>query len=217
MFEVRIRASSLGRLMAEPTAAARKAGEVLSAGAKALVRELAAQAIFGVEFEVDSKAMQKGRRCELEALALVSRVRGLALVRNTERRSDDCITGECDAIDGRAGWDVKCAWSAATFPLLPSDGRDSGYEWQARAYMRLWGADRWHVAHVLLDTPEDLIGWESQSMHFVSHLPEHHRLTVWTVERDPALEAAITERVRAAQAYYREVLEEFERTHQEQS
>lgn len=208
------RASSLGRLMTAPTAAAAKAGEVLSAGATTFVRELVAQAVLGVDFEVRSRAMDKGLRCEAEALALLNRVCGLSLDKNTERVSDGCITGECDAYDEarREGYDLKCAWSAATWPLTRQDCVDAVYEWQARAYMRLWDAPRWHVVHALIDTPEDLIGYEPQSMHFFGHLPDSHRLTIWTIERDAELERAIDAKVTAARAYYRAVLDEFERS-----
>lgn len=209
------RASSVGRLMTSPTAAALKAGEVLSVGAKTYIRELVAQAIFGIDFEVSSKPLEKGVRVEDDAIALLNRVRGLSLAKNTERRSDGFITGECDLFDAkrRDGYDLKCSWSAATFPITVKDCEDSIYEWQMRAYMRLWDAERWHVAYALVNTPEDLIGYESPAMHFFDHIPEHHRLTVWTIERDQEKEAAIAEKVKAARDYYREVVAEFERTH----
>ena len=82
-----------------------------------------------------------------------------------------------------------------------------------RAYMRLWDCDEWEVNYVLVNTPEALIGYEPLPMHVFDHIPEHHRITTWTIKRDAALEAAITEKVKAAREYYREVVAEFERTH----
>lgn len=215
MRDILIRCSSLGKIMTEPTAAARKAGEVLSVGAKTHVRQLAAQEIFGIDFEVRAKQMDKGIECEQDAIALLNRVRGLALTKNTERRTDGFITGECDLFDAqrRRGHDLKCAWSAATFPILPADAEDREYEWQARGYMLLWDADEWEVNHALVDTPERLIGSEPITMHIVSHIPEHMRLTTWTVKRDAAMEEAIRERVRAARDYCAEVIAEFDRAH----
>ena len=51
MRELLIRCSSLGKIMTSPTAAAIKAGEVLSEGAKTYLRGLVAQEIFGVDFD----------------------------------------------------------------------------------------------------------------------------------------------------------------------
>jgi hypothetical protein len=218
MREILIRCSSLGKLMTDPTAAAIKAGEILSVGAKSAVRDLAAQDILGMVFEVDAKQMAKGIRLEEDAIALLNRLRGLSLVKNTERRNNGFITGECDLFDAdrKRGHDLKCAWSGATFPILAEDiggSQRTAYEWQARGYMALWDADEWEVNFALLDTPEDLIGWESAAMHFVGHIPEHMRLTTWTIKRDATLEAKMAEKVKAARDYYAFVLAEFERTH----
>jgi hypothetical protein len=215
MNSILIRCSSLGRIMANPTAAAIKAGEVLSVGAKTYIRRLVAEAIFGVDFEVSSRQMEKGTRCEPDSIALLNRVLGLNLVKNTERRTDGLLTGECDLhhAAARAGYDLKTSWSLATFPIAEVDCIDSDYEWQVRGYLRLWDAERWTVAFAMVNTPEDLIGYEPQSLHFVDHIPEHHRLTTWTVTRDAEKEALIEQKVSAARAYFAEVAREFDRSH----
>jgi hypothetical protein len=201
--------------MTNPTAAALKAGEVLSVGAKTYVRQLAAQAIFGVEFEVYGKPMEKGNLVEPESIELLNAVRGLRLAKNTERRTDGLITGECDLFDAaaRIGHDIKSPWSIATFPICESECIDSDYEWQCRGYMKLWDASEWHVDYCLVNTPERLIGYEPVTMHFVDHIPAHHRVTSWVVRRDAEKEALIEAKVKAARAYYAEVVAEFDRTH----
>lgn len=209
---LRFRCSSVGKLMGEP----RAKGEVLSQTAKAYVRELAAQAIFGVDFEVSSKQMEKGIACEDESIGLFNRVFGRALVKNTERRSDDYLTGESDLPDVDEVVDIKTAWSVATFPLSEEDIADTQrklYEFQLRAYMRLWNKPRARLAYCLVDTPETLIGYEPLALHVVRHIPEHLRVTTWTVERDAAIEARMVEKIKAARAYYAEVVDEFDRTH----
>lgn len=216
------RASSIGKLMTEPTAAAAKAGEILSVGAKTAVRDLVAQAVLGIDFEVSAKQMDKGIVCEPDSIALLNRVRGLDLRKNEERRSDAFVTGECDLFDAaaRMGYDLKTAWSAASFPILASDIGGSNraiYEWQCRAYMRLWDADKWTVAYALVNTPEELIGYEPASMHFFDHIPEYLRLTTWTITRDAALERAMDVKVRAAREYYAQVMDEFDCQHPDKS
>ena len=189
----------------------------LSETAKSHVRSLAAQAIYGVEFEISSKAIEKGLALEGAAIELVNRVRGLSLVKNTERRTDGYLTGEADCFDrqAREGHDTKVAWSIGTFPIVLADCADDDYLWQMRGYMKLWDAERWHVQYALLDTPEELIGYEPQAMHFVSHIPEHLRLTTWTVERDRSVEPLIELKVKLARAYMEQVIAEFDRSHPE--
>lgn len=187
----------------------------LSEGAKTYIRKLVSQAIFGVDFEVSSKEMEKGLLMEGEAIALLNRVRGLSLTKNTERKENDWISGEADLFDtsARRGHDLKCPWSVATFPIAAVDCEDKLYEWQMRGYMWLWDAQEWEVNYALLSTPEHLIRYEPASMHFVDHVPEHLRLTTWKVERDATKEALMVEKIKAARVYASEVLDHFNQSH----
>ena len=213
MADVLFRCSSLGKIMTDPRT---KSEGILSVGAKTYIRELAQQEILGIDFEFSSKETQKGIEVEQDSIDLLNRVRGLSLVKNAERRSNGLITGECDLYDAsaRKGYDLKSSWSAKTFPGWVVDCEDKLYEWQCRGYMALWDADEWSVAYALVDTPERLIGYEPIQMHVVSHIPEHMRLTEWTIKRDAGKEALIREKVEAAQAYYRQVIAEFDEIHQ---
>lgn len=207
--------SSVGRLMTEPKT--QKEGP-LSVGARTYVRELVAQAVFGVDFEVTSKEMEKGIACEVpHSIPLFNRVTGRNLVKNTQRFENDYLTGEPDLIGDDDVVDIKTAWSIATFPICWEDvnpGQRQLYEWQLRAYLQLTNKARASIAYALVTTPDDLMpNWEPQSLHFVEHIPEHHRLTTWSIERDAAKEAAMVEKIKHARAYYREVVEEFDRTH----
>lgn len=212
MRDILFRCSSIGKLMTEPKTL--KEGP-LSVGAKTYIRQLAAQEIFGVEFEVSAKTMEKGNLVEAEAIALLSRVRGLALAKNTERRRNEWITGECDLFNAPAkrGHDLKSSWSVQTFPICVADCEDKLYEWQARGYMALWDADEWEVDYALVNTPGHLIGYEPLALHVVDHIPEWMRLTSWTIRRDAEKEAAMYEKVKHARAYFHEVVAEFDRTH----
>lgn len=209
---IRFRCSSIGKLMTAPKS---KAEGPLSVGAKTYIRQLAAQEILGIDFEVSSKAMEKGIVCEQESINLLNSVRGLPLVKNTERKTNDYLTGECDLFDAskKRGHDIKTSWSAATFPILSIDCEDKLYEWQMRGYMMLWDADEWEVNYCLVDTPETLIGFEPMQMHVVSHIPDKMRVTTWKIQRDKEKEAEIIEKVKAAREYYAQVIQEFNATH----
>ncbi len=214
MHAIKFRCSSAGRLMTEPKS---KSEGPLSVGAKTYIRELVAQDIFGVEFEVDGKALQKGIECEDEGIALFNRVYGRSLTKNAERRTDEYLTGESDLPDVDCVTDIKLAWSVATFPLCEDDIASTQralYQWQLRAYMRLWNLPRARLAYCLVDTPERLIGYEPLQLHVVSHIPEHLRVTVcMEIERDAEKEAAMIEKIKLARLYYADVVREFDRTH----
>src|SRR5690625_1166508 len=196
MSQFLIRASSIGRIMTSPRT---KAEGALSKGAKTYLRGLVRQEILGIEDVVRTKEMEKGIECEPDSIALLNRVLGLSLEKNTERKTKHGITGECDLFDPESnrGFDLKTSWSSRTWPAFPEDSEDPIYEWQARAYMMLWDADEWEVDHVLIDTPELLIGYEDFSMHTVGHIPEHMRLTRWIIPRDLEKEQLMIERVHA--------------------
>ena len=214
MSDIKFRCSSIGKLMTEPKT---KAEGPLSVGAKTYIRSLAAQEIFGIDFEVSSKQMEKGLIVEQDSIDLLNRVRGLRLTKNTERKSNDFISGECDLFDAtrKRGHDLKSSWSAATFPIAVVDCEDKLYDWQMRGYMWLWDAGEWEVNYALVDTPEKLIGFEPMQMHLVSHIPEHMRLTTWVIQRDAAKEKLIEEKVRHARDYYAQVIADFDASHKE--
>ncbi len=209
---IRFRCSSIGKLMTEPKT---KTEGPLSVGAKTYIRQLAAQEIFGVDFEVTSKQMEKGILVEQQSIDLLNRVRGLSLLKNTERKTNDFLTGECDLFDlvKKRGHDIKSSWSVATFPISVVDCEDKLYEWQMRGYMALWDANEWEVNYCLVDTPDNLIGHEPMQMHLVDHIPERMRLTSWTIQRDKDKEASIFEKVKHARGYYTQVIADFETTH----
>jgi hypothetical protein len=188
---------------------------ILSVGAKTYIRSLAAQEIFGVDFEVSSAAMEKGTLMEGAAIEMLNRVRGLSLQKNTERKSNGYLAGEADLFyqPKKRGHDIKNSWSLATFPILEADCYDKLYEWQMRGYMALWDAEEWEVDYCMLSTPEGLIRYEPQSMHFVDHIPEHLRITSWVVKRDMEKEEMMFKKVKAAREYMRETIEKFAHEH----
>lgn len=188
----------------------------LSAGGKTHVRELLREALYGYEpADLMTKPVLKGRTVEAECIAMLARLTGRPLVKNNERRNNGLISGECDIFDApmRHGRDVKAPYSMETMPVVIDDCYDAGYEWQMQGYQILWDAETWSVDYLLVSTPDDLIGMDQHAVHFVDHIPEHHRWTTWLVKRDRVLESLITDKVLAARRYYRRMLNEFDRTH----
>ncbi len=192
----------------------------LSEAARTHVRELVTAEVFGIDVPgAEARVLAKGKAVEGDILDMINRVCGVSIVKNTERFTNEWITGEPDAIDvpRDEGHDAKAAWSIMTFPICRDDveamSTFNNYVWQMRGYMMLTGLSRWHIQHGLVDTPEELIGYEPKVLHEVSHVPEHLRLTTYTIERDLACEELIKLKVERARLYYEQVVAEFDAVH----
>ena len=149
--------------------------------------------------------MQKGVECEQKSIELLNNVEfrlSKPYVKNTERKSNEWITGECDIYDPDTKLirDIKTSWSLATFPLFATNADD--YEWQMRGYMMLWDCDAASVDYCLVDTPEHLIGYEQRELHIVSHIEPEKRVKSFVYKRDLEKEERIKQRCEQLQAYY---------------
>lgn len=173
----------------------------LSAGAKTYLDQLAKEFVYGYEATISGKYLEKGLMVEDESIELYNSVFFTSHVKNTERRSNEWIVGECDIAAPDKIIDIKSAWSLETFPVTAAQAKDACYEWQGRAYMWLWDKPSFEVAWCLVDTPPDLIGYEDESLHYVSHINPAMRVTIVRHERDRALEEKIKLKVQAANAY----------------
>jgi len=174
----------------------------LSAGAKTYLGKLAKQFVYAYNKVVETKYMDKGLACEDEAIDMINRLRFESYAKNTERREDDFLTGECDIyVPGVKTIDTKVSWDLDTFPALSEDCHDTLYEWQGRAYMRLWDVPEHEVCFVMLNTPDDLIRYEQRELHEVEHIDPALRLTSITYQRDAALEEKMINKCRVAQKY----------------
>ena len=79
--------------------------------------------------------------------------------------------------------------------------------------MMLWDKPRADIAYCLVSTPEDLVGYESKSLHQVDHINRELRVTIVPYERDATLEDKIKVKVEAARVYYAQVIEAISNQH----
>lgn len=205
----KIRCSGLGRIMAKP----REKGKVLSEGAKTYISELAKQHVYNFTKQVSTREIQKGLIVEPESIALLNDVLFSSFAKNAERRQNDWLTGECDICTGSAIHDIKSSWSLSTFPATPSEGESNDYEWQLRGYMMLWDADQAELDYCMVDTPDELIGYEDESLHKVSHIDPLLRVTRLQFTRTQEAEDLIKYKVEAAQKYFVQAIEEIYASH----
>jgi hypothetical protein len=202
------RASALSAIMTDG-----KGKDELSVGAKTYVTKLAKEFVYGYDERATSKYMDKGLAVEDESIDLYNAVHLSSHAKNTERRNNDWITGEADIVADDRIIDIKSSWCLTTFPVLADQGRDTGYEWQLRAYMMLWDKPRADIAYCLVSTPDDLIGYESKQLHKVDHINRELRVTIVPYKRDVALEDKIKIKVEAARVYYDQVIQEISKQH----
>lgn len=188
----------------------------LSAGAKTLLKSMAKEFTFGYHKVVKTKYMDKGLALEDEAIEFINQRRFKSYRKNTERRVSEFLTGECDIyVPGVKTIDTKVSWDVDTFPALSEDAHDPLYEWQGRAYMKLWDVPEHEVAFVLLDTPDDLIRYEQIELHKVSHNDPALRITTITYKRDMALEEKLDRKCKAAHDYLMQVVAQIKIEHRE--
>jgi hypothetical protein len=188
----------------------------LSAGAKTYLGSLAKQFMYSYNKVVETKYMDKGLALESEAIEFINRMRFKRYVKNTERRESEFLTGECDIyVPGVKTIDTKVSWSLDTFPALSADAHDPLYEWQGRAYMKLWDVPEHEVVHVMLDTPEEMIRYEQREIHIVSHIDPELRITSITYQRDMKLEAKLDAKCKVARDYLLNLVEKIKLEHKE--
>jgi len=125
---LKFRASSLAEIMTDP----KGKDETLSVGAKTAIIKQAKEFIYGYDEIITSKYMTKGLEVEDKSIELLNSVLFTTFVKNTERKTNDWITGECDIVGNNRIHDIKSSWSLSTFPVLASQGEDKTYEWQAQ-------------------------------------------------------------------------------------
>lgn len=187
-----------------------------SAGAKTYLGKLAKEFVYGYRKVVETKYMDKGLTLEDEAIRFLNRMRFARYTKNTERRESEYLTGECDIyVPGVKTIDTKVSWDLDTFPALSADAHDSLYEWQGRAYMKLWDVPEHEVVHIMLDTPDSMLRYEQKDLHRVSHIPPQLRLTSVSYKRDAALEAKLDAKCKVAHAYLTHLIEQIQSEHAE--
>ncbi|KLT48594.1 translocation protein TolB precursor [Pasteurella multocida subsp. multocida] len=217
MYNLKVRCSMLHRLIGEPKTKADKEAGKITETAKSAVREIVKFDLFGYESFEGNKYTKKGNDLEEQAIKLSGLKRGLPLKKNTERRENNLITGECDVYipSRRLIIDTKCSWDIGSHPFFIDEAEDkakkAGYDIQMQGYMWLWDCEEAQIDFILLPTPLDLIKSYENAEKFVDlveQIPQQKRITTVVVKRDEKVIERIRERIPKAQAYYQQLIQE---------
>lgn len=217
MYKFKPRCSMLHQLMSEPRTKADREAGLISDTAKSAVREIAKYDLFGYQSFEGNKYTAKGNQLEEQAIKLSGFTRGLVLKKNTERRENDWISGECDIYvpSRKLIIDTKCSWDIGTHPFFADEAiakaEKVGYDWQMQGYMWLWDCEQAQIDFVLLPTPLDLLTKYDnieQHLDLVENIPLEKRITTVTIQRDEEKIAKIQTQAEKCQAYFSQLLEE---------
>lgn len=166
--------------------AKRDAEDKLSTGAITFVHNIVEQIYYGYKEEINSKYFDKGNLCEQAAIDYMNDNLFTDYVKFPEGRyeNDYLISRGCDIKYSRIIRDVKNAWSKKTMPRFKSEIITHDYNWQGIGYMWLFDADEFHLDYVLMSTPAELRGYESDDLHDVEDLPFSKRYKTNSILRD---------------------------------
>jgi hypothetical protein len=161
------RCSNLHYLFTEPKLKEDKEKGNLSQTAKTHLYEVYQEWKYGIKTEVETKEMKKGKMVEGKIIDILSAVDRKEYVKNTVRKENDWIQGECD-IESDIIEDVKAPWSMIT--LLPwlFTPVSKEYDCQQNGYMWLYNKPAARVSWVLVDCPEELYLEEQKKAYFRS-------------------------------------------------
>lgn len=158
--ETLIRSSAVGYLMTEPQSKADKEAGLLSKTAQKYLLDVYISEKYGRKKDVQTKQMKKGIEVEQDSIELLSMYLKKPLDKNTERFTNDYISGHPDIIDGNTIIDIKSSYDLWTFLGNLPDKLDSLYYAQLQSYMWLTGAIKGTIAYCLSNTPENIIQQE---------------------------------------------------------
>jgi len=192
--------SSIGKLMTNG-----RGKNEMGQTAKTYIKQVAKENFYGYRSQINSKYIEKGLSQEQDSIDLVNTVRFEGYVKNTVRMVDELMTGEADIITNDSIIDIKTSWSLDTFPVMAEDGYDAIYEWQLRAYMRLYDKPKAELIYCMVTTSNELLNeWENLDIHRVDHIAPEKRITVLSFDRDEAKEQEMVERLELCTEYYNE-------------
>ena len=145
---------------------AKRDGEFeFGATAMSYIRECWMRNKYGYDEPLVSNEILKGLMCEDEVIGVISRqIHGGFRVKNDDWFEDDFFTGTPDILIGDFVEDAKASWTLRTF--IETRRPDPLYYAQGQVYMALTKRKRFRLAHVLVDTPDELIDEEKKRLYF---------------------------------------------------
>lgn len=185
----KIRASASGQIMTNP----QKKDALISKTTETYVKEWLTERIYGVRKEIKSKYLTKG--LQLEDAAIDKAIEWLDLpftIKNEKFFEDDYFCGTPDLIIDGTVYDIKCSWSAFTFPLFENEIPTKDYFYQLQVYMELTGCKKAVLTYVLLNTPEEL---QYEEKHNYDVMEKKYKIKTFEIQYSEDVIADLKQRV----------------------
>lgn len=220
----RCRASLLHVLFVEPQSkAAKEAGELSETAKKALYRAYI-QAKWGRSKDIKTRQMDKGKLVQDEIMDMMSFFEDRKYVRNTERKSNEWIEGECDCVHDLVD-DYKASYEPDTFIPNLIDPLPKEYFYQNQGYMWLWKKQESRTIWGLVNCPDMILQNERRRLLYsmdvatdlapeyleavaemernliFDDIPKHERIIIKNVKRDDEVIEKIPSKVGKAREY----------------
>ena len=196
------RASSVWNLFSEPKTIKAKENGDLSETCKTFLNNIFLKEKYCFEKEQPfNKYFEKGKICEQKAIELVNEVMypNEFLIKNTVRKSNGYITGECDNNEIRnTVIDTKCSWDLDTFHNCEVT---KAYEIQLNCYGLLYNSSDLWLCYCLLNTPPQLIKDYETCYDYESMIPKEQRLKAEKIKVINNFESILIEKVNKARTY----------------
>lgn len=229
MSELKIRCSSIGKIMTNP----RSKKETLSKTCKTYIQDIFKENEFGIVREFRSRYIDKGNDCETQSIELANEVLEWKLpfdVIHGKQHAfeNEYLTGHTDVLSKTVLADVKTSWDGTTFPMFDEEIPNKDYYFQCMGYLALTGYDKCDLAYCLINTPENMVldeirrehwlnnsVWDGdenpeivamvRSRHEFDHIPKEKRVKNFVIERDEDVIKSIYERVEQCREYYKQL------------
>jgi len=223
--DFKIRCSAIGQIMTDPRTKT-TADFGLSETAKTFCKTWLKEQIYERRKEFTSKQTDKGNKVENDGIAELVEFFNWPFMteKNTTRKSNDFMQGECDILPGDdLVVDLKSSWDCFTFPLFDGKIPDKDYELQIRGYMELYGRKYGSVVFLLSDMPDELIEKElryklkegfsledyeqARRFYIYSDLPMKFRVKRFDFIHDAEIIEKIKQRVELCREYIQTLIE----------
>lgn len=223
--DFKIRCSAIGQIMTEPRTKT-TADFGLSETAKTFCKTWVKEQLYERRKEFTSKQTYKGNKVENDGIAELVEFFNWPFMteKNTERKSNDFMQGECDILPGvDLVVDLKSSWDCFTFPLFDGKIPEKDYELQIRGYMELYGRKYGAVVFLLSDMPDELIekelryklkegfsleDYENARLFYIySDLPMNLRVKRFDFIHDAEIIEKIKQRVELCREYIQTLIE----------
>jgi len=168
--------------------------------------------------------MDKGNLVQDEIMAMMSFFEDKTYTRNTERKSNEWIEGECDCVHDLVD-DYKASWEPESFIPNLIDPLSKDYFYQMQGYTWLWGKQKGRIIWGLVNCPEMILQNERKKLLFsldvatdldpkyqeavgemeknliFDDIPMSERLIIANIDRDEEIIAKIPQKVTKAREY----------------